>query len=342
MLEREFSNWQKIAEKFKDSPCLPSPPDPRDWPLSSIAEIPEKLPDKVDLSHHLPFVLDQQKCGICVAKSGVNALNAFTNSKESLPKRGLSSLFLYTRCKQEDGIPNQEGTYPRVSLKIMQKEGVCPAKLLPFEGKCKPLPILTEVMKSEAEKYKIKAYARLSGVEQIKQALAAGKLVMVGTIVTSENWLDDDEWILTPKGHLLGGHATLLCGYDDTLEYAGYEGFFKGVNSWSEAWGKEGFYYMAYDYATWESKDIPGFYALMEAWAVEMETLPSLTKETVILDQPMIIKNGRTLAPVRFITEVNGGQILDWNNNTKTVIFKTAEGKKVTMQVDNVKVKVEN
>ena len=64
-------------------------------------------------------------------------------------------------------------------------------------------------------------------------------------------------------------------------------------------------------------------------------------KITVKLDQPMIIQNSRTLAPLRFITEINGGQILSWDNNTKTVTFKTPAGKKVVMQVDNPEVTIE-
>jgi hypothetical protein len=52
----------------------------------------------------------------------------------------------------------------------------------------------------------------------------------------------------------------------------------------------------------------------------------------------MIIQNSRALAPLRFIVEVNGGQILDWNNQTKTVIFRTPAGKKVRMQANSAEV----
>jgi hypothetical protein len=52
----------------------------------------------------------------------------------------------------------------------------------------------------------------------------------------------------------------------------------------------------------------------------------------------MIIQNSRALAPLRFIVEVNGGQILDWNNQTKTVIFRTTAGKVVRMQANSAEV----
>jgi len=56
---------------------------------------------------------------------------------------------------------------------------------------------------------------------------------------------------------------------------------------------------------------------------------------TVTLDRPMDIIDGRTAAPLRFIVEVNGGQIISWDNVTKTVVFRTTQGKLVTMQAGN-------
>jgi len=63
----------------------------------------------------------------------------------------------------------------------------------------------------------------------------------------------------------------------------------------------------------------------------------------VQLDQPMILdpKTWRTLAPLRFLVEVNGGRIVSWDTPTQTVVFETAGGKRVTMQVDNPEVTIE-
>ncbi len=91
-------------------------------------------------------------------------------------------MFLYTRCKQEDDIPDLEGTHPRVALKVAQKDGTCSSSLLPFKGICRPLPELNQAMKVEALGYRLKRYARLWALEEIKQALASGYLVAVGTI----------------------------------------------------------------------------------------------------------------------------------------------------------------
>jgi subtilisin len=67
----------------------------------------------------------------------------------------------------------------------------------------------------------------------------------------------------------------------------------------------------------------------------------ALDRVTVTLDQSMAIINSRTLAPLRFIVEINGGQIISWNNTTKTAVFKTTQNKIVTIQAGNPVVTIE-
>lgn len=71
----------------------------------------------------------------------------------------------------------------------------------------------------------------------------------------------------------------------------------------------------------------------------------AMTEQTIVeLDQPMILdpKTWRTLAPLRFIVEINGGKILSWQSETSTVVFQTNEGKRVVMQAGNPKVVIES
>lgn len=69
-----------------------------------------------------------------------------------------------------------------------------------------------------------------------------------------------------------------------------------------------------------------------------------MRRTTMEIDQPLIYnrETWRVLAPLRFVVEVNGGQILDWDSKSETVIFKTAMGQTVTMQVDNPVVTIES
>jgi iron complex transport system substrate-binding protein len=46
--------------------------------------------------------------------------------------------------------------------------------------------------------------------------------------------------------------------------------------------------------------------------------------QRVILDTPPVIKNGRTLVPLRFISE-SFGLFIDWNNATKTVVIESTK-----------------
>ena len=72
--------------------------------------------------------------------------------------------------------------------------------------------------------------------------------------------------------------------------------------------------------------------------------IAAMKEVTIDIDQPMIIDKTtwRTLAPVRFLVEINGGQILSWDDDTKTVKFKTFDGKEVTMQADSHKVVIKS
>lgn len=70
----------------------------------------------------------------------------------------------------------------------------------------------------------------------------------------------------------------------------------------------------------------------------------TMERTTMEIDQPLIINQAtqRALAPLRFIIEINGGQVLDWDNISKTVIFKTATDRIVTMQANNPVVIIES
>ena len=48
----------------------------------------------------------------------------------------------------------------------------------------------------------------------------------------------------TPADRPLGGHAVLVCGYDDTRQ------LWIVRNSWGASWGDKGYFYLPYDYLT--------------------------------------------------------------------------------------------
>jgi len=274
-----------IKEKW---PYIPSPPDERDFPLSSVLKVPEELPDRVMLEKYVPFVRDQLTAPWCVGFAGAGTMNLLENARGKMPPGGLSPAYLYTKCKERDGIPNTPGTYPRIALKIMQ-EGIPEEKAAPFPRRDELLTI-TRAMEDKAT-YKIKAYARLWDKEEIMQVLAAGQPVLIGTITTDKNWTvkaKETGFLGLPDGVMIGGHATFLIGYDKNLEHDDFGGFFRGVNSWGDDWGDDGLFWMPFEYADWESADLKGFKALQEAWAVVIDELPKPERS-----EGMVLRKGK-------------------------------------------------
>lgn len=339
--EQELKQWIENNEKLKaiGSPLLYSPPDPRtkNYPLESTLEI---LPRKVDYEKYLPFIMDQGSCGWCVSFGIVGAMQTVLKYSNKLPEGGLSTTFLQSLCKEVDGIPNEQGTYISTGLKMVNNIGTIQENNLSFDGTCK-IHKITTTQKANAP-YKIKGYSKLSGLAEVKKALANGKLVVIGTIVTDNNWLDGDEYILLPDGFILGGHCTFIIGYDDDKQYKGFKGFLHGVNSWSEVFGAEGEYWMCYDYLDYKL-DI-GLKPFMEAWAIDMgENLPITKPEENIveLDQSITLINGRVMAPARFITEFMGGTIQWIGGKEQKAIVTRPDGVKATLQVGSNKVIIE-
>ena len=333
MLENSLTKRHKVmAEAEKGNwPCLPSPPDERDFPLSRIAK-PASLPPSVRLDSLISKVRSQGGCGVCVGKA-VSAAGSAGHGKD------LSSLYVYTRCKQEDGIPNEEGTYIRVANKIIHKEGSPPEEMLPYTlsaGKCLLLPQITSAMTEAAMPCRIKAYVRLWTLDEIKAALAAGKVVVAGVWVTSSfmDWKGQGN-IGVPNGSIYGGHAVVFCGYDDSRQAI------RGLNSWGKEWGDKGFFWLDYANVNWQC-DI-GIPAIFEAWAYEFSEAPKpeptpdpgkknriemwvdnhtaiVNGERVYLDTPPLIVEGRTLVPARFIAESLGAKVTWYPQEKKVVI----------------------
>jgi len=325
-------DWEKLVNtKMRDWHVKPSPPDERDWPLQAITGAPAEIPVAVTLEPYFPFVLDQGKNPYCAGYSGAEVGNSYFNSIGQLPPGGFSPAWIYWQAREIDGLdPKTDGTTIRAVLQVMQKVGMCPESLCPtLPGNTKPK--FTDVMYKEAEKYKIKAYARLNvgTLDEIQQAIASGRMVITGSFVTLTDWADG--WILTPEGILAGGHATVHLAYDRTMRHTErgreYANFSIGPNSWGTGWGFNGFYRMAESYAKFRFEDFGGMPALMEAWAVEFDqpfkpVLPPLIKE---FDVAPIILNGRTMVELRSLANVAGAQEIKWDEASQKVTLEYSD-----------------
>jgi C1A family cysteine protease len=205
--------------------ALKDPEDKRDYLIKDyIAKL--KLPTKLDFSGDMLPVRNQGGEGTCTA-FGTCAV------KESEEKEGyLSPRFLYDRIKQEGG-----GAYPRDAMKVLLDIGVCPESCQPYQENVNT-PACPESLQL-AEPNKIKGYARLNTIDEMKQCLYQNGCFTISVAVT-------DSWFNTPDGYIMGGgniigyHCVALVGYDDEMECIKFK------NSWGEGWGDKGYGYIGY------------------------------------------------------------------------------------------------
>jgi hypothetical protein len=188
----------------------------------------------------------------------------------------LSRLALYYLARELMNPPEtnlDEGTYISLCADVLRRFGVCreaadPAK--PGDDAFWPFD-LAKIFVSPSWKamrqayvHKIDAWYKIYSkgadrVEDVIQSLAAGNPVAYGTLI-GENWRYYDGTPLGPKsGKDLGGHATLLVGWDSI------GGFFWGENSWGEGWGPDdGFYKIRPEVI--QSTDSSDFIVLTGGW----------------------------------------------------------------------------
>jgi hypothetical protein len=305
--------------------------DHRDYLYRAIFTV-ESLPSKYSRRLSLGPVRDQGSFGSCVgfASSGVK------DSQEGIKS---SPLYIYKRCKELDGIPDQEGTYPRVAMKVLSDYGVCPEGLFPYSGMSWPnMPSVPAGADQSALQFKIGAYAKIGTINEVKQAIVKDGPVL-GAILVCENFINtgSNGIVELPNGQMMGGHAICVTGYDDNMKANGYTGFFEVRNSWGVSWGEAGFCYIPYEFFTGRFFD-NGMPYWFESWSsVDIVLPPAACKKGYIwlnkayaevdgvevkMDCAPLVDNvnNRVMVPLRFMAEHMGYKV-EWNQVLQQVYF---------------------
>jgi len=300
--------------------AIQSPGDPQDYIYSQlIAAAP--LPEKFMLDEWP--VRDQGKFGTCVGQAAAGVKEWQEAKNYPTEKPALSPLFVYSECKKADGIPEMEGTYPRVAMKVLHKQGICYESTMPYSLMGKPVPGAPPNAYNEAKRFLIGAYARVQTMEELKRAIYRDGPVL-GAVLVCQNFLEPGTggYINMPQGRILGGHAIAVTGWDDHLKHSGRQGFLRVRNSWGPDWGDNGYCWIPYEFFLGRLDTGQPYW--FESWSSVDVVLPSMRAREIILwpkkdtalvdghkvhlDQSCFIvpETGRLMLPARFLAERMG------------------------------------
>ena len=244
----------------------PDLPDHRDLALS----LPKKaMPKSVSLETGFGDwgVYDQGQLGSCTANAIAGAV-VFAEQKEgaadTTPTKP-SRLFIYYAEREIEGsISSDSGAEIRDGMKVVATQGYPDEKLWPYVISSfakKPTPsVYVEAKKDHVLRY----YRVAQTLYSMRLCLAHGFPFVFGITVydsfESAN-VDTTGDVPMPAASegVLGGHAVLCTGYDDTTKR------FKFRNSWSPTWGRNGSGTIPYAYLV--DPNLAG-----DIWTIRRET----------------------------------------------------------------------
>ena len=224
-------------------------PDHRDF-LYSIPHhlLSAPLPSKVDLRAGCPPVVDQGNLGSCTA-CAISALYEFLLKKEGKTYFPVSRLFVYYQERLLEGTVRYDaGAEIRDGMKVVNIQGAPHESLWPYVisrfSTKPPQPAYVDGLK-----HTVISYQKIDNTNMtaMKTCLSSGTPMVGGFSVYTT--FESDAVAKTgmvpypaPHEQLLGGHAVLVVGYDDSIQR------FICQNSWGTSWGDHGFFYMPYAY----------------------------------------------------------------------------------------------
>jgi len=239
----------------------PDLPDFRDFKYSAPQPPVGGLPPLVDLRPNCPPVYNQGQLGSCTANA-IGGAVAFDQIKEKAPHVWVPSrLFIYYNERVIEGdVGTDGGAQIRDGIKSINTQGVCSEDLWTYDiTKFAVQP--PQKCYTNARNHLVTSYQSVAQtMQQIKGCLVSGYPVIYGfTVYESFESQQVASTGLVPmpgtNETVLGGHAVLCVGYDDTATVQNPDGSpSTGMiivrNSWGTGWGQNGYFLMPYDYVT--------------------------------------------------------------------------------------------
>jgi hypothetical protein len=219
-------------------------PDARDFIFKTPSVT--SIPPMVNWQHDLWGSYDQGQLGSCTANAWVRLVVWEMRKAGLVSDDDRSRLDLYWQERYLEGTVNEDsGAYIRDGGKVLANRGVAKAVDWPYDISkftIKP-PAAADLSAGEA---KITEYHRITNLSDLKVAIASKLLVVAGiTIYESFESFEVSATGIVPmpdkqKEQVLGGHAIIICGYDDSRNVVICQ------NSWGTNWGDHGFFTLPY------------------------------------------------------------------------------------------------
>lgn len=232
--------------KLRKYGWLPDIPDRRDKPYRAPSRF-KPLPPMASVRDQVPNIFNQGSLGSCTANALASAYQ-LQRVKQGLDPWRPSRLFIYYNERAMiHTLKEDSGAYLRDGIKSLARLGVCPETMWAYDvSKFTQKP--NRMCYGAAKAVQVLKYCRISkDLDDMKSVLAQGLPFVVGISIyesfeTAEVSQTGVVPLPYPQERLLGGHAILCVGYNDTTRR------FELLNSWGEGWGDKGFFTVPYGY----------------------------------------------------------------------------------------------
>jgi C1A family cysteine protease len=226
----------------------PDLPDQRDFRFESL-QLKPTLHTSIDLRATCSPVKDQGQLGSCTANAFASAIEFLENKDKMTPDIYMSRLFIYYNERALEGTTRSDsGASLRDGIKSLVSQGCCPETEWPYivsRFEIKP----PNSCYTDGAKHIIQSYYRVITLNDMKTCLASGFPFVFGFTVYES--FESNQVALTGivpmpahNEQVLGGHACMVVGYDDTTQR------FLVKNSWGTSWGMKGYFTIPYAYLT--------------------------------------------------------------------------------------------
>jgi hypothetical protein len=201
-------------------------------------------PIKLDLRNKFSDVYDQGKIGSCTANALCSIYEYDTTNFKG------SRLFLYYNERlllNETNVDN--GAYLSDGIFTLKTFGLCEEKDWPYIIENLFKRPTDDIYQKAKLNFVIEAFSISNDITTIKYWLNKNEPIALGIAVYS-NFMNFSSaksgniGLPTNNDRFIGGHAVVLCGYDDDTQR------FILRNSWGSYWGDKGYFYLPYNYIT--------------------------------------------------------------------------------------------